>query len=205
MKLTRQNILRLIGDEETPLHFAGLLRAFGGRHVRHELKQLVEDMVASGEIVRLRGNSYSMPERTDTIKGTISMHRDGYGFVTPVAGGEDIFIPARMTRGAMHGDQVELLPKRSRMGGSRREGVVTAIVSRAVAKVVGRFEENRRGAIVIPDDIRLNLVVEVPHKFRGKAQDGQQVVVELVSYPTGGRPAEGKVLEVLGWPDDPEV
>jgi len=27
----------------------------------------------------------------------------------------------------------------------------------------------------------------------------------LTRYPIGGRPAEGRVVEVLGWPDDPEV
>ncbi|MEI7818282.1 MAG: ribonuclease R, partial [Desulfuromonadales bacterium] len=32
-----------------------------------------------------------------------------------------------------------------------------------------------------------------------------QVVAELTSYPTGGRPAEGRIVEILGWPDDPEV
>jgi len=30
-------------------------------------------------------------------------------------------------------------------------------------------------------------------------------VVEMSSYPIGGRPAEGRIVEVLGWPDDPEV
>jgi ribonuclease R len=70
---------------------------------------------------------------------------------------------------------------------------------------VGRYEETSRGAVVIPEESRLNLVVAIPPKGRGKAEDGHQVVVELTSYPIGGRPAEGRIVEVLGWPDDPEV
>jgi ribonuclease R len=58
---------------------------------------------------------------------------------------------------------------------------------------------------VIPEDPRLSVVIAIPVAGRGSAQDGHQVVAELTSYPIGGRPAEGRVVEVLGWPDDPEV
>ncbi len=91
------------------------------------------------------------------------------------------------------------------MGGGKQDGRVTAVLERATSRIVGRYEETRRGAIVIPEDQRLNLVVTIPAKGRGRAEDGHQVVAELTSYPIGGRPAEGRVVEVLGWPDDPEV
>ena len=91
------------------------------------------------------------------------------------------------------------------MGGGKLEGRITAITQRASSRIVGRYEETRRGAIVIPEETRLNLVVAIPPTGRGKAEDGHQVVVELTGYPVGGRPAEGRVVEVLGWPDDPEV
>jgi len=205
MKLTKKNILSILKESEGSTHFASLLREFGGRHVKGELKNILDDMADNGELVRLKGNSYALPGAAQGRRGKLSAHRDGYGFVTPEGGGEDIFIPVRYMHGAMHGDTVEVQSGQSRMGGGKQEGRITAVVERASARIVGRYEETRRGAIVIPEDQRLNLVVAIPPKGRGRTEDGQQVVAELTAYPIGGRPAEGRIVEVLGWPNDPEV
>lgn len=205
MNLTKKHILTYLKQHDGSSHFAALLRELGGRHVKHELKNMLDDMADEGEIVRLKGNSYALGGAISTVRGRISVHRDGYGFVTPEAGGEDIFIPSKYLKGAMHGDLVETTSGRSRMGGGKLDGRVITVVERATSRIVGRYEETRRGAIVIPEDQRLNLIVEIPVKGRGQAEDGHQVVAELTGYPIGGRPAEGRVVEVLGWPDDPEV
>jgi ribonuclease R len=205
MNISKKHILALFKQQEGAIPFDDLLRAFGGRHVKRELKNMLEDMAEDGELSRLKGNSYSLPGKMKTLRGRISVHRDGYGFVTPEEGGEDIFIPSKLLKGAMHGDLVEASSSPSRMGGNKLDGRILAVLERATSRIVGRYEETRRGAIVIPEDQRLNLVVAIPVKGRGLAEDGHQVVAELTSYPIGGRPAEGKVVEVLGWPDDPEV
>ncbi len=205
MNLSKKNILAFLKQQEDTVHFAALLREFGGNHIKRELKSMLDDMAGDGEIVRLRGNSYALAGPLKTVRGRIAVHRDGYGFVTPEAGGEDIFIPSKLLRGALHGDLVEATSSRSRMGGNKLDGRVVSVIERATSRVVGRYQETGRGAIVIPEDQRLNLVLEIPVKGRGRAEDGHQVVVELTSYPLGGRPAQGKIVEVLGWPDDPEV
>ena len=148
---------------------------------------------------------YSRQGKIKSTRGRISVHRDGYGFVTPDGGGEDIFIPSKFLNGALHGDLVEASSSPSHMGGNKLDGQVLAVIERATSRIVGRYQETRRGAVVIPEDQRINLVVTIPPKNRGAAQDGHQVVADLTAYPTGGRPAEAKIVEVLGWPDDPEV
>ncbi len=205
MQISRKNIITFLKQQDGAIHFAGILREFGGRHVRRELKRMLDDMVADGELARFRGNSYARASEVKSIRGRLSTHRDGYGFVTPEGGGDDIFIPQRQMKNAMHGDIVEIRAGKSRMGGGKLEGRIIEVVERAVSTVVGRYEETRRGAIVIPEETRLNLPITIPTGGRAMAEDGQQVVVELTSYPVGGRPAEGRVMEVLGWPDDPEV
>ncbi|MFA7059270.1 MAG: ribonuclease R [Pedobacter sp.] len=205
MKLSKKNILAIIKEHEGSIHFASLLREFGGRHVKSELKRMLDDMADDGEVTRLKGNIYALPGSSKGVSGRLSTHRDGYGFVTPEGGGEDVFIPSRYMKGAMHGDKVEVRSERSRLGDGKQEGRVVAITERAFTRIVGRYEETRRGAIVIPEEQRLNMVVAINPKGRGLAKDGHQVVAELTSYPIGGRPAEGRIVEVLGWPDDPEV
>jgi ribonuclease R len=205
MNITKKHIISHFKQQEGAIPFDALLRAFGGRHVKRELKNMLDDMAEDGEVIRLKGNSYSLPGKMKTTRGRISVHRDGYGFVTPEGGGEDIFIPSKFLKGSLHGDLVEASSSPSRMGGNKLDGRVLAVVERATTRIVGRYEETRRGAIVIPDDQRLNLVVSIPAKGRGTAEDGHQVVAELTSYPSGGKPAEGQIIEVLGWPDDPDV
>jgi ribonuclease R len=205
MHITKKNILAFLREQDGPSHFAGMLSAFGGRHLKRELKNLLETMADDGEVVRMKGNSYTVPGQSRTVRGKLSVHRDGYGFLTPEGGGEDVFIPSKLMKGAMHGDLVEATFGQSSMGGGKLDGRIVAVVERATARIVGRYEETRRGAVVIPEDQRLNLVVAIPPKGRGRAEDGQQVVAELTAYPIGGRPAEGSIVEVLGWPDDPEV
>ncbi|NVN92293.1 MAG: ribonuclease R [Desulfuromonadales bacterium] len=205
MQISKKNILMFLKQQDGAIHFSGILREFGGRHIKHELKLMLDDMTSDGELVRFKGNSYALTTAVKSLRGKLSSHRDGYGFVTPEGGGEDIFIPQRHMQSAMHGDTVEVRSERSRMGGGKQEGRITSVVERASSRIVGRYEETRHGAIVIPEETRLNLVIAIPPKGRGKTEDGQQVVVEISSYPIGGRPAEGRIVEVLGWPDDPEV
>ncbi|MDD2853490.1 MAG: ribonuclease R [Desulfuromonadaceae bacterium] len=205
MNLSKKNILAFFKQQGRAVPFTDLLREFGGRHVKRDLKNMLDDMADDGKVVRLRGNSYAQPGKMATTRGRISVHRDGYGFVTPEGGGEDIFIPSKLLKGALHGDLVEASSAPSRMGGNKLDGSVLNVIERATGRVVGRYEETRRGAVIILDDQRLNLVLTVPEKSRGRAEDGHQVVAEITSYPVGGRPAEGKIVEVLGWPDDPEV
>lgn len=209
MRLSPKEILELLAHEQQALPFAALLRAFGGRHIKNELKRLVDDLVASGEVMRLRGNRYSLPGATSEgdLHGSISMHRDGYGFVSPEGGGEDIFVPAKAVGSALHGDKVSLRTEKGRLGRGKLEGRVVAVLERANSRVVGRLEESRRGTIVVPEDIRIGTFFSIPAKGSApvNAVDGQQVVIEVTSWPVGGRPPEGRIIEVLGWPDDPEV
>lgn len=207
MLLHKKEILNLLAEEPEALHFAALLRAFGGRHIKNELKRLIDDLVISGEIVRLRGNRYTLPgaDTTGTVHGTIAIHRDGFGFVRPESGGEDIFIPGKQINNALHGDTVSVRAEKSRSQRGKLEGRVLAVVQRANQRIVGRLQQNRKGAILIPEDLRLTSFFTVPSNAVNGAVDGQQVVIEVTAWPAGGRPPEGKVIEILGWPDDPDV
>lgn len=207
MLLHKKEILNLLAEEPEALHFAALLRAFGGRHIKNELKRLVDDLVKSGEVTRLRGNRYTLPgaDNVGTIRGTISIHRDGFGFVRPESGGEDVFIPGKFIGNALHGDTVSVKAEKSRFQRGKMEGRVVAVLERANSRIVGRLQQSKRGATFIPEELRLSTFFSIPSNALQGAVDGQQVVIEVTAWPAGGRPPEGKVVEILGWPDDPDV
>lgn len=205
MKINRTSILKLLRQQRESLGLRELLaRAGVDRGNRNRFKDLLDEMVREGAVIRLTGNHYALAAGSGTVTGTLSTHRDGYGFVSPEEGGADIFIPARYLRETMHGDQVEVAVTPSPDGG-KREGRVVRVVNRARSRVVGRLRVAGNAAMVIPDEQRLVNEIVIAAKHRGEARDGQMVVAEILSYPTERRPAEGRIVEVLGWPDDPEV
>jgi len=139
-----------------------------------------------------------------TVTGRLSTHRDGYGFVIPDEGGDDVFIPARYLRENMHGDRV-VVRIQPRGASGRREGRVVETLERGFTRIVGRFEATGDVGLVIPDEPRLNIPIEIPAAARHKARTGQMVVAEITAYPSGRRGASGRIIEVLGNQDDPDV
>jgi ribonuclease R len=191
---------------ERPIHFREIVSLVEApRGDRAFLRELLMELVASGEVARLKGGVFAWGGASGTVRGRISLHRDGFGFVTPETGGDDIFIPAKNLAGAMHGDTVELrIGGRSRPG-ARAEGRIISVVQRGTERLVGLFQSGRKNNTVLPSDPRIAQSILVPAAAGGDARDGQVVHLEMTSYPGDGRPAMGRVLEVLGWPDDPDV
>ena len=208
MKISKDAVVKMLRNHAgVPMEFRELMLAFGiSKAQRPRFKEIIDGFVDDGVLVRLKGRLYELPTETagTGIVGRLSVHRDGYGFVTPEEGKEDIFIPARYLRESLHGDRVEVrIVSRKRDG--KREGRIIRTVERGFTKVVGRYEAAREFGRVIPDEVRLNRDVMVPVKAAAKAQNGQVVVAEITSYPSAEKGLEGRIVEVLGWPDDPEV
>ncbi|HEX8810677.1 MAG TPA: VacB/RNase II family 3'-5' exoribonuclease, partial [Terracidiphilus sp.] len=141
---------------------------------------------------------------------------------------EDIFVPPDEINGAMQGDQVlvELAPPR---GDGRRMGRIVRVLTRRNSTVVGTFRyaksERAQGNLVIPFDERMTQPILIPfgaeipkeaaeatqHRVLGEEArhsidyddlDGLVVDVEITQWPTPTRAAIGRVIEVLGSPDD---
>jgi ribonuclease R len=159
------------------------------------------------------------------IHGRLSVHRDGYGFVTPeepVPGLKgDIYLGKEEADRAMHGDRVALRIKRLERDG-RAHGEIVEVIKRAHTSIVGEFHVRRRGNYVIPHDERIRQWIEIPEGMAIPAGgvsvnrvgtrsvevhseedlDGMIVTAEIVDYGDNGDRPAGRVIEILGRPDD---
>ncbi|HJV65976.1 MAG TPA: ribonuclease R [Geomonas sp.] len=199
-------VLKLLSKGE-PVHFRQMLKAFGvTRFERPRFEDHLDRLVDSGQIVRLPGRIYALPGGAGGagIRGRLSIHPDGYGFLAPEEGGEDLFIPRRYLQEYMNGDVVEAQVVSSRRDG-KREGRVTALIQRGITSVIGRFEAVGKGGRVVPDDPRVQRDLFVAPGDTGGARDGQVVQAVITAYPGEARSLEGRISEVLGNPNDPEV
>ncbi len=172
---------------------------------RKTLGKTLKALVKEGSLVQLKGGRFALPRKLNLVVGRLSVHRDGYGFVSPADGGrDDVFIPARHIRPAMHGDLVVARLERSIRSG-RPEGRVIKVEQRAHKLVVGRYRVEHGVGFVLPVDPRIRDALLVPPGGDVTASHDQMVLAEIESYPGRTRGAVGQIKEVLGNAADPDV
>jgi len=208
-------------------NFKQLVRELGAKgSTRAELELTLARLLARGDLVELRAGHYVVTARTrEYAVGRLQMHRDGYGFLIserPVEGiTGDIYIPADSAQQAMHGDRVLVRIARIEAGG-RADGEILKVLKRAHPTVVGEFRVGRRGNYVAPQDDRIQQFIEIPGGMEippatrqidrigappiviSDVADlhGLIVNVELLEFPEESGRAAGRVIEILGHPDD---
>jgi ribonuclease R len=179
------------------------------REERATFRRHLKALVASGDLIQIRGQRFGLPEKMDLYVGRIETHAGGYGFVVPerpVEGaGGDIYVAGAHLGEAMHGDRVVVRIERIKDGG-RVEGRVIRILERHNAWLVGRYDRDNDGmGFVVPFDRRVLMDILVPPGQEGGASPGEMVSLEITRWPTAARSAIGRVAEVLGNIDAPGV
>jgi len=208
--LSRDHVLALMRERvHHPAAMRELLQILRiGRDDRTAFKRHIKTLVASGELIQIRGHRFGLPEKMDLYVGRLQTHPAGYGFVVPerpLDNGGDIYISGPLMNEAMHGDRVVARIERIKDGG-RAEGRVIRILERANASIIGRYERDENGlGYVAPFDRRVLMDLVIPAGQEGGADPGQMVIVELTRWPTQTRSAIGRVAEVLGDIDAPGV
>lgn len=195
-----------------PMSLKELVHFFDVRkEERDRFKKIIKDMAREGTLIKIRGGRYGLPSKMNLVTGELISHPDGFGFVRPEEGGDDVFISPRRLAGAMHGDTVVTRVEASRnQRGKRamrgkREGTIIRILKRANKLIVGRFEWGRGFGTVIPSDERITQQVIIPPAEAKNAEEGMIVSAEVVKWPERNLAAVGKIIEVIGRPEDPNV
>src|SRR3989442_473264 len=218
MMFSRDQVLALMRDRvHHPAGMRDLLQVLRiPRDERKSFKRHIKALVASGDLIQIRGHRFGLPEKMDLYVGRLQTHPAGYGFVTPerpLEAGGDIYISGPLLNEAMHGDRVVVRIERIKDGG-RAEGRIIRILERANESIVGRYDrddssraESRANGMgyVAPFDRRVLMDIFIPPGQEGGASPGDMVVVELTRWPTATRGAIGHVTEVLGDIDAPGV
>ncbi|MEO2054015.1 MAG: ribonuclease R [Nitrospira sp.] len=205
--MNKETILEQLNQKsDHPLLLKELMRQLDlPMEARREVRDLLQTLIQEGMIVKVRGNRYGLPDKMNLVSGRLKGHRDGYGFILPEEEGEtDVYIAERRMNGAMHGDRVVARIEGFKSGG-RREGSIIRILERAHKILVGRFEVGRRVCFVLASDkrVRQNLLVLPENTL--SAKNGDVVSAQILVYPKDGRNPEGKIVKILGRPDDPRI
>jgi ribonuclease R len=207
--------------------FKQLVREVGAKgDGRQDLETALTRLTDRGDLIELRSGHYLVTARSrEYAIGRLEVHRDGYGFLRSEKPLEhiqgDVFLPPESAGKAMHGDRVLVRIARIEAGG-RADGEIVKVLKRAHPTVVGEFRLHRRGQFVVPQDSRIQQWIEIPAGLEFPPEgpivdrigvtppkpasleelNGMVVNVELLEYPEKGAGPVGRVIEILGHPDD---
>src|SRR5215831_5951271 len=163
-------------------------------------------MVARGKPVLLHGTRYALPQRLDTLAGVVRRHADGYGFVVlDDAQEDDIYLPRHAMQGVMHGDHVLVRLETRKWSGERRSGRVVQVLERGQQEVVGRVERLGKHCWLLPLDARLCPGIFIAPQDSLQAQRGSMAVAEITRYALTQEHPQGRIVEVLGTADAPDM
>ncbi len=200
--LNKETVFDFFKGKTKPLSFKEIIQLMDlSRPEARSLKRVLRELVREGEIVLTRKGLYGPAEEMNLITGYFQAHRDGYGFAISEKPGErDLFIPPRGTFGAMNGDRVIVRVE----DWKRREGRIIRVLERVLTKVVGKIEITKAAAYIRPKNKSVPFDLYVGPDDRGKAKNGDNVIAEIISYPTDKRPPSARVIKVIEKPEDPK-
>ncbi len=160
-----------------------------------EIDELIED----GIIIESRNGKLFSAKQAGMVKGILRVNPKGFGFVVRSDGeGEDLYVSEDDFAGAINGDTV-LAKKAPVRRTSKDKWMVHSVLRRGNQDIVGTLKLYSGLGIVVPDNEKLPREVFVTDC--SKASDGQKVVVRITDYPRGGS-LNGRIVEVLGYPND---
>lgn len=195
---SREYVLQLLAEAGCPVDVDAFAEHLHITEAEYELFQRrLGAMQRDGQLMLNRKRQLCLPDKLDLIKGRVEGHPDGFGFVVPDEGGDDLFLSPKEMHRVLHGDKVLV-----RVAGfdkrGRREAKIVEVLAHVNKTVVGRYYLEGGVGFLIAENRRINQDILVPAENAGAAQSGQVVTVEILTQPGAHNEAVGKVVEILG-------
>ncbi len=196
---SRELILQVLSASDGPLSFAALVVRLdvGSERDREALQRRLRAMERDGQLLRNRRDMYLPIKKADLVRGRVVGHPDGFGFLVPDEGGDDLYLAPREMRSTLHGDRA-LVRQIGVDHRGRREAALVEVLERGNQAIVGRFFVESGIGFVVPDNKRINQDILIPPQQMGHAEHHQIVVAEIVEHPNKRTQPIGRVIEVLG-------
>jgi ribonuclease R len=196
---SREFIMETLAQEGVPMDreaLAGRLEITSEEQLE-ALRRRLRAMERDGQLICNRNLNYCLVNKRDLIVGRVIGHPDGFGFLRPDDGGDDLYLSFKEMRSVFHNDRAVVrvtgMDRRNRL-----EGAVVEVLERNTLSVAGRFYMESGVGFVVPDSKRLSKDIIIPSTEVNQAEPGQIVAVEIIDQPTKRTQPIGRVLEVLG-------
>ena len=195
---SREYILQVLAEHGVPIDQEDLCALLQIELHEEELFiRRIRAMERDGQIMRNRKRAICVMDKLDLVKGKVQGHPDGFGFLIPEDGSDDLVLSAKEMHKALHGDIVM-----ARVGGTdrrgRREASIVEVLEHANTRVVGRLYEDHGILFVVAENRRISQDILVAAGEQNGAIAGQVVILEIMQQPNKHAQPIGRVVEVLG-------
>lgn len=166
---------------------------------KRAIAQALDSLVQDGKILRNKKNKYGRAEAFGCMTGTFSATERAFGFVTPDAGGDDIFIPPHCNNGAWQSDRVLIRLSDRPRSLERPEGEVLRVLARSARDIPGTVKKRGRAYFLEPDSGKYPVIEIMKGRLEG-ARIGDKVAVRVVFWGDARKrlPPQGVVRASFG-------
>jgi ribonuclease R len=196
---SREFILSILKQNNVPLTRKSIAKLLNlkGEEANEALRRRLRAMERDGQLLRNRKGAYGVVSKMNLISGRVMGHPEGYGFLIPDEGGEDLFLGEREMRTVLHGDRaLARITGTDRRG--RKEGAIVEVTQRSNQRVVGRLIRDAGIYFLVPNNRRISQDVLIPPEDLMGATDNQIIEAEITEQPNRHRSPLGRVVNILG-------
>ena len=199
-------ILEFMKDENyTPMKAKEIAMILGvPKKEYNKFSETLKELEENYKIVKNKKNRYRLIGE-NFKEGIYRKNQKGFGFVKIEGEEDEIYISKENSLRALNGDRVlvEIIEEKNKI--KNAEGKIKKIIKHEKNTVVGTFQKNDNFGFVVPDDKSLGTDIFISKNNFGRARNGHKVLVQITKYPENGKNAEGKIIEVLGDPNQAGV
>lgn len=194
----RSLIIKALTEHGAPMTFEQLLEAFCvNKKEKPGFEGRIERMTARGMLLRDRKKRISLPTKMDMILGRVLGHAQGFGFVIPDDGSDDLYLHPRQMQKVLHNDKVLAVVRRIDSRG-RKEGAIVEAIIDYEKEIIGRYYQEAGVHFVNPDDQRYAQQIAIPDGQTLNAKNGEVVMVNITKHPIEHCHVVGKISELIG-------
>lgn len=232
MELSEQILHLLSAEDYVPIKEEAILPILKlNPRKEKEARRIIEQMLADGEIIRLKKDKLCLPKDADLVSGKLSFRQNGSATLfTKKKRLEQSYshpeytIAAEDTGTAMHQDLVlaRIIRKKQNKRNPKRSNRNTAdntntmpcarvirILKRARETVVGTLKKSRHAHYIIANDPRIIQDILVPEPancgLKPIPKIGEKVVVKLLEWGQRHLNPEGEIIKNLGRAHKPDT
>jgi len=196
----REFILSLFGKMKKHLNREQIAHALNlGPDQKEALRRRLRAMERDGQLMFNQRKGYQLIEQESLVNGVISIHPDGFGFVTQNDSEKDLFLHKNQLCHVFDGDIVQVFPDLS--NNKRSYNKLIKVVERNTLQITGLLKKQGKDYYLIPDNHKIYQEIQVDGSDLLSAKIGEYVNTYITQYPNYRQATQVQITEVLGHPN----
>ncbi len=203
LNLIQQIITLFDRNPSQSFNYKQISNAFGFKDLSNKklVLMVLEELAQQGKLYETKRGTYKLKSSKSFVEGTVDMTTRGSAYVVVEGSDTDIYISAKNTNTALHGDfvKVNIFTKRN---SEKLEGEIVEVIERKKTEFVGILEKSKTFSFVVVGDSRMPCDIFISNDKLKGANNGDKVIAKITEWPRDKKNPYGMIVEVLGRPGE---